>query len=121
MGAGLVGQRFFLKRRLFPVSFRASFREVWTTGAGCVRSVGEVGRGAVGQADPKGAKSPEMWLPEDESQEHDAHGGGGTSGGMQAHQAQERALAVQGMLTSVPVYGPGPHPLESKGKGWRGG
>ena len=32
--------------------------------------------GEVGQADPKGAKSPEMWLPEDESQEHDAHGGG---------------------------------------------
>ena len=32
--------------------------------------------GEVGQADSKGAKSPEMWLPEDESQEHDAHGGG---------------------------------------------
>ena len=39
-GAGLVGQRVFLKRRLFPVSFRASFREVWTSGARCVRSAG---------------------------------------------------------------------------------
>ena len=36
----LMRQRFFLKRRLFPVSFRASFREVRASGEGCVHSAG---------------------------------------------------------------------------------
>lgn len=51
------GQRFFLKRRLFPVSFRASFREVRASGEGCVLSWEAA---EVGQADPKRGTSPEM-------------------------------------------------------------
>lgn len=37
------GQKFFLKRRQFLVSFRASFREAWTRGEGCICSAGRWG------------------------------------------------------------------------------
>lgn len=36
VGAGVGVERFFLKRKLFPVTFRASFGEPWTGGEGCV-------------------------------------------------------------------------------------
>ena len=73
----------------------------------------QLGGGEVGQPDSKGGKSPEMWLLDNGPQDKDA------LGKEQAHQAQGRALTVQGVLAFIPFYGPGRHPLESEGKGDR--
>lgn len=54
-GQGVGVQRFLLKRKLFPVTFRASFGEPCTQGEGCACPVGRGGE--KGQADSKEGKA----------------------------------------------------------------